>query len=58
MNDMSAEPILPTTSPEADQAQLLQALMAFRRGDFTVRLPVDGAGMHGKIADEIGRAHV
>jgi len=51
MNDMSAEPILPITSPEADQAQLLQALMAFRRGDFTVRLPVDGAGMHGKIAD-------
>ena len=51
MNDMSAEPNLPIASPESDQAQLLQALMAFRRGDFTVRLPVDGAGMHGKIAD-------
>ncbi|WP_249222668.1 response regulator [Noviherbaspirillum sp. L7-7A] len=48
---MSAEPNLLITSPETDQAQLLQALMAFRRGDFTVRLPVDGAGMHGKIAD-------
>ena len=51
MNDMSAEPKLPPTLPENDQAQLLQALMAFRRGDFTVRLPVDGTGMNGKIAD-------
>ena len=57
MNHMSAEPNLPITSPEADQAQLLQALMAFRRGDFTVRLPVDGAGMHGKIADAFTLAH-
>jgi signal transduction histidine kinase/CheY-like chemotaxis protein/HAMP domain-containing protein len=51
VNDMSAEPNPLTTSPETDQAQLLQALMAFKRGDFTVRLPVDGTGMHGKIAD-------
>jgi CheY-like chemotaxis protein/signal transduction histidine kinase/HAMP domain-containing protein len=51
MNDMSAEPNLLITSPETEQAQLLQALMAFRRGDFTVRLPLDGAGMNGKIAD-------
>src|SRR5436305_450050 len=30
---------------------LLSALIAFKRGDFTVRLPSDWDGMHGKIAD-------
>ena len=46
---MTAGSTSPT--PEIDAAQLLQALMAFKRGDFTVRLPVDGVGMNGKIAD-------
>ncbi|MET0962633.1 MAG: HAMP domain-containing protein, partial [Noviherbaspirillum sp.] len=32
-------------------AELLQALQAFRRGDFSVRLPADGSGVVGKIAD-------
>ena len=31
--------------------QLLEALFAFRNGDFTVRLPADIAGIDGKIAD-------
>ncbi|HEU5003284.1 MAG TPA: HAMP domain-containing protein [Actinomycetota bacterium] len=35
---------------EADTAQLLAALRAFRRGDFSVRLP-RAAGMAGEIAD-------
>src|SRR3954463_12107167 len=39
-------------SPEAfDPRLLLRALTAFRRGDFTVRLPDDWIGLGGKIAD-------
>src|SRR5260370_30061785 len=34
-----------------DSKQLLAALMAFKRGDFTVRLPDDWIGVGGKIAD-------
>jgi HAMP domain-containing protein/CheY-like chemotaxis protein/signal transduction histidine kinase len=34
-----------------DQKQLLTALTAFKRGDFSVRLPDDWTGLAGKIAD-------
>jgi HAMP domain-containing protein/signal transduction histidine kinase/DNA-binding response OmpR family regulator len=34
-----------------DQKQLLAALSAFKRGDFSVRLPDDWTGLPGKIAD-------
>src|SRR5215212_8919349 len=34
-----------------DQKQLLTALAAFKRGDFSVRLPDDWVGLAGKIAD-------
>src|SRR5436853_376501 len=34
-----------------DNKQLLAALMAFKRGDFTVRLPDDWTGLAGKVAD-------
>ena len=34
-----------------DQKQLLAALTAFKRGDFSVRLPDDWTGVAGKIAD-------
>src|SRR4026209_2028482 len=34
-----------------DTGQLLAALMAFKRGDFSARLPEDWAGVSGKIAD-------
>ena len=34
-----------------ERRQLLEALIAFKRGDFTVRLPVDLEGVDGKIAD-------
>ncbi len=39
--------------PEPDQfsRQLLAAMLAFRDGDFGVRLPADLVGLHGKIAD-------
>src|SRR6266487_2504007 len=36
---------------EGDDGQLLRALMAFKRGDFSVRLPDDWTGVAGKIAD-------
>src|SRR5213595_2575415 len=36
---------------EFDTRQLLAALMAFRRGDFSARLPEDWTGLAGKIAD-------
>src|SRR4051812_30208512 len=39
-----------------DKAALLNALMAFRKGDFTVRLPVDLEGVDGKIADAFNEA--
>ncbi|MDB5356841.1 MAG: diguanylate cyclase, partial [Phycisphaerales bacterium] len=34
-----------------DRKQLLAALIAFKKGDFSVRLPIDLDGMDGKIAD-------
>ncbi len=34
-----------------DRDQLLAALMSFKRGDFSVRLPVGLTGVDGKIAD-------
>ncbi len=41
----------PNREPSAlDQRRLLSALRAFRRGDFTVRLPLDLSGIDGEIA--------
>src|SRR2546430_17735574 len=40
-----------TNGSEFDTTQLLAALMAFRRGDFSARLPEDWTGVPGKIAD-------
>src|SRR2546421_8840963 len=34
-----------------DEKQLLSALVAFKRGDFSVRLPDDWTGLAGKISD-------
>jgi hypothetical protein len=34
-----------------DKTELLQALAAFQRGDFSARLPSDLTGLDGKIAD-------
>jgi HAMP domain-containing protein/signal transduction histidine kinase/CheY-like chemotaxis protein len=36
---------------ECDNKQLLSALIAFKRGDFSTRLPDDWTGVAGKIAD-------
>jgi HAMP domain-containing protein/signal transduction histidine kinase/CheY-like chemotaxis protein len=43
-----------STSPNGnvlDKKTLLAALLAFKRGDFSARLPIDLEGMDGKIAD-------
>jgi HAMP domain-containing protein/CheY-like chemotaxis protein/signal transduction histidine kinase len=39
------------TGDRLDQKQLLAALTAFKRGDFSVRLPDEWTGLAGKIAD-------
>jgi HAMP domain-containing protein/CheY-like chemotaxis protein/GAF domain-containing protein len=36
-----------------DAAQLLTVLTALRKGDFTARLPADGTGLAGKVADTL-----
>ena len=40
-----------TNGSEFDSTRLLAALMAFKRGDFSARLPEDWIGVPGKIAD-------
>jgi HAMP domain-containing protein len=40
-----------TNGSEFDTTKLLAALMAFKRGDFSARLPEDWTGVAGKIAD-------
>jgi HAMP domain-containing protein/signal transduction histidine kinase len=40
-----------TNGSELDPSQLLTALMAFKRGDFSARLPDNWTGVAGKIAD-------
>ena len=42
----------PPPTEALDPRLLLRALAAFRRGDFTVRLPDEWTGIGGKIADE------
>src|SRR5260370_13542160 len=39
-------------SGELDAKQVLQALAALKRGDFSARLPVEWTGVAGKVADE------
>ena len=42
---------VPVAEPKLDNRQLLAALRAFRRGDFSVRLPRDLTGPDGEIAE-------
>src|SRR5215468_4492116 len=41
----------PSNGIDFDTRRLLSALMAFKRGDFSARLPEDWTGLPGKIAD-------
>jgi HAMP domain-containing protein/signal transduction histidine kinase len=45
-----------TNGNDFDTGQLLSALMAFKRGDFSARLPEDWTGVAGKIADTFNSA--
>ena len=47
--DMPA--ILEPVSQGMDMTTLLTALTALKKGDFTVRLPLDWTGVAGKVAD-------
>ncbi len=45
---------LPKSSPKNSDANiLLKTLVAFKRGDFSIRMPVDRVGLEGKIADAL-----
>ena len=41
------------TRDTLDQKQLLAVLMAFKKGDFSARMPFDQTGIAGKIADTL-----
>ena len=41
------------TEPKSETNVLLKTLIAFKRGDFSVRMPVDQTGVDGKIADAL-----
>src|SRR5579885_3303816 len=43
----------PAATDVLDHRELLGVLTAFKRGDFSVRMPVDRTGMAGKIADTL-----
>ncbi len=47
--DMKSE----TTMDTLDSSALLKVLIAFKEGDFSVRLPVDHTGIAGKVADTL-----
>jgi HAMP domain-containing protein/signal transduction histidine kinase/CheY-like chemotaxis protein len=46
-----SQALAPRREPTLDNRQLLAALRAFRRGDFSVRLPGDLTGMDGDLAE-------
>ncbi len=41
------------TARKPESNVLLETLVAFKKGDFSVRMPVDLVGMEGKIADAL-----
>ena len=43
--------LLEQVAPELDTKTMLAALSALRKGDFSVRLPVEWTGVAGKVAD-------
>jgi len=42
-----------STTDTLDTKQLLNVLIAFRKGDFSVRMPVEHTGLAGKVADTL-----
>src|SRR5438094_4928909 len=49
----SSRQVPATSGPTLDPEQLLKVLTAFRKGDFTVRMPSNLTGIPGKIADKL-----
>jgi signal transduction histidine kinase/HAMP domain-containing protein/DNA-binding response OmpR family regulator len=43
----------PTSTDELDNRELLRVLVAVKKGDFSVRMPVEQTGIAGKIADAL-----
>ncbi len=41
------------TAESLDMRELLKVLTAFKKGDFSARMPVDKVGMPGKVADTL-----
>src|ERR1700685_4127224 len=41
------------TEPKSETNVLLKTLIAFKRGDFSIRMPVDETGVPGKVADAL-----
>ena len=50
---MSSVSVPKRTSKKAESNILLKTLIAFKNGDLSVRMPVDQAGLEGKIADTL-----
>jgi HAMP domain-containing protein/CheY-like chemotaxis protein len=48
---LAPAPVIAAGASPDFSKQLLEAMLAFRRGEFAVRLPEDLTGLHGKIAD-------
>ena len=43
----------PPPAADIDTPALLAALIAFKKGDFSVRLPIEWTGIAGKVADAV-----
>src|SRR5579863_3361356 len=43
----------PKAEPTSEIHVLLKTLIAFKRGDFSIRMPVDETGVAGKVADAL-----
>ena len=44
---------LAKVSDQLDEKQLLKTLVAVKKGDFSVRMPLDQTGIAGKVADTL-----
>jgi hypothetical protein len=50
---MATAPATQDPNDKLDEKQLLRTLVAIKKGDFSVRMPIDQIGIAGKIADTL-----
>lgn len=50
-NDISPDPGNRNGTPSIDMVAVLNALSALKKGDFSVRLPVEWTGIAGRVSD-------